>query len=43
LKIKTLPEEFMTYALKYKIDRMTYITKVYSAVDESVYTNPNEI
>lgn len=33
----------MTYALKYKIDRMTYITKVYSAVDEFVYKDHKEI
>lgn len=33
----------MTYALKYKIDRMTYITKVYSTVDEFVYTDHKEI
>lgn len=33
LKLKTLPEEFMTYALKLKIDRMTYITSFYASID----------
>lgn len=33
----------MTYALKFKIDRMTHITKFYSDVDETLYADPSEI
>ncbi len=39
LKLKTLPEQFQTLALKFKIDRMTHITKSYAAIDESIYAN----
>lgn len=39
IKLKTLSTDFISNALKFKIDRMRYVSEFYEVVDDSIFIN----